>query len=425
MSASRARRRATMSAVTPASHSGISHGLLTLGILVGLCACWTLMAELIQGLQTGWSKPWFIVFVIHGTYAAMLLPYAALRHARMRGASTPAAPPADAHESPLLSAPAAAKSDAAAADASPRQLVAAGVALSVLASFVAMTWYVSLTATLVSVNNALYQSSAACVFLFSVLLRLDAFSWSKLVAVGVCFAGAALAYLLSADGGGGGGPVTQTPAGYAWAMASTVSYALYEVLYAHWTQRRHASARDAVCGRTAAAGAPRSAPRAPPSPPLPPHPALPLPLPAPTALRKAENAALVLGAIGVASLLLQWPLFFVFDAAGVEPYELPSPAKARLLALNAGLDTLYNFLLLLGIAVTSPLTMALGSMLVVPASLLADWALHGVVPTPGAGAGIGLICLGFALLQAPPGALERVVATYSRRVVAAPPRDDV
>jgi drug/metabolite transporter (DMT)-like permease len=133
------------------------------------------------------------------------------------------------------------------------------------------------------------------------------------------------------------------------------------------------------------------------------------------ALWEAEKAALVLGAMGVFTLLLQWPLFLVFDRSGLEPFAWPPPSKLRLLLLDAGLDTLYNALLLVGIASTSPLTMSLGSMLVVPASMLADWSLHGIVPSVGSVVGIGLILCGFLLLQAPADLAERCSAGLRRR----------
>jgi hypothetical protein len=133
------------------------------------------------------------------------------------------------------------------------------------------------------------------------------------------------------------------------------------------------------------------------------------------ALWEAEKAALVLGSMGVFTLLLQWPLFLAFDRGGVEPFEWPPPSKLRLLLLDAGLDTLYNGLLLVGIATTSPLTMSLGSMLVVPASMLADWSLHGIVPSAGSIVGIGLILCGFVLLQAPADVVDRVRSVMRRR----------
>jgi hypothetical protein len=121
----------------------------------------------------------------------------------------------------------------------------------------------------------------------------------------------------------------------------------------------------------------------------------------PNPLDQAEVAALVLGLMGAFTLVTLLPVFPLLDATGIEPFEWPSPEKARLLALNTGLDSVYNLSLLLGISLSSPLSMSVATMLVVPASLLADWALHGLVPGVQAGCGMAVILVGFATLHLP------------------------
>jgi hypothetical protein len=67
---------------------------------------------------------------------------------------------------------------------------------------------------------------------------------------------------------------------------------------------------------------------------------------------QAEMAGLVLGLMGVFTLLTLWPLFFIFHYSGLEPFEWPPPEKGRLLALSVALDAIYNLLLLFGIQVS-------------------------------------------------------------------------
>jgi hypothetical protein len=152
----------------------------------------------------------------------------------------------------------------------------------------------------------------------------------------------------------------------------------------------------------AATGAPMGladgarAPGAPPPPPSPPPPAAA----AAAAALKAEVAALVLGSLGAASLLTQWPLFFIAHAAGWERWAWPPPpAKARMIALNMGLDSVYNLALLWGISTTSAFAMQLASTLVVPAGILADWVAHGALPSAMAACGAAVVCGAVAALD--------------------------
>lgn len=118
-------------------------------------------------------------------------------------------------------------------------------------------------------------------------------------------------------------------------------------------------------------------------------------------LQQAESAALVLGLMGCFTLVTLAAVIPVLHATGLETFELPPGDKARMLMLNTGLDSVYNMCLLLGIGLSSPLTMSIASMLVVPASILADWMLHSDVPLPMEAGGMALILAGFVTLQLP------------------------
>ena len=387
---------------------------LTLSITLivgGIVTTWVLMAELIQGLQDGWQKPWFIMYVIHSAYSITLIPWYLFRHVRLQAAAAShcktAVPTGDNQllldsrldgGTNILADTTYDTAPTATASTSPlpfRQLVVTGILLSVLSTFVALTWYVSLNSTLVGLNNAIYQASCCVVFVFGYVAGLEEFSWTKAVSVAICIGGAAMAYLLADSSSG---PVTQTVSGYVYVVISMTGYALYEVVYAYATLRsysglhdvlgRHCCSRAATLASCVQGGVGTVGP------------ARPAAISTAAAV-KAETAALVLGIMGVSTFLCQWPLFFIFHATGFETFVTPGAEKVRLVALNAGLDTLYNGLLLLGIALAGPLAMSIASMLVVPASLIADWLLHGVVPTAGSCVGMVLILGGFALMHAP------------------------
>jgi hypothetical protein len=68
--------------------------------------------------------------------------------------------------------------------------------------------------------------------------------------------------------------------------------------------------------------------------------------------------------------LLLLPAFPLLSGTGVEPFAWPPQDKWGLLAINIGLDAAFNLSLLVGIASSSPLAMAVAQMLVVPATLV-------------------------------------------------------
>lgn len=121
-------------------------------------------------------------------------------------------------------------------------------------------------------------------------------------------------------------------------------------------------------------------------------------VPLPTIVQ-AEMSAFSIGIMGVFVICTLWPVFIILNYSGVEPFVLPTPDKARLLALNMFLDVIYNVLLLFGISVASPLVVSLGTLLVVPGGMLADYLAHGTVLSGQAIGGVFLIVAGFLLLE--------------------------
>jgi drug/metabolite transporter (DMT)-like permease len=116
---------------------------------------------------------------------------------------------------------------------------------------------------------------------------------------------------------------------------------------------------------------------------------------------KAELSAYMLGMMGLGIAATLWPLFFILDRAGVEPFVMPDGPHMRKLAVSAVLDALFNIAMLFGILVTSPLWTAVGTILVIPGTMVVDWMLHGAVVGAQQAGGILLILIGFGILQAP------------------------
>ena len=338
------------------------HALLASTPLILLVSTWVLLGELIQGLLDGWPRPWLLTYCIKSGFVFVLLPWALLRHLRLRAPSPPPLPlPA-------------------------WTLVRVGVYLSPISTICSLAWYVSLTGTSFAGNAAVYQSASAFALLLSALLLREAVTPRKLCCVAAAVAGVALVSFGGASAGG-----RDTAAGYFWVVTSTALYALYEVLYARLTRAPGGAGEEEGEGE-GEAGARAQLLQGAPLPPPPP--------PAAAAALKAEVAALVLGSLGAASLLTQWPLFFIAHAAGWERWAWPPPPeKARLIALNMGLDSVYNLALLWGISATSAFAMQLASTLVVPAGILADWAIHGALPSAMAACGAAVVCAAVAALD--------------------------
>lgn len=104
--------------------------------------------------------------------------------------------------------------------------------------------------------------------------------------------------------------------------------------------------------------------------------------------------------MGLATFFTQWPALILFHYAGWEVFELPSLPVLKGLVANAALDTILNTAIYVGIAYTSALFISVGQVLIMPASMLADWVWNSyVLPWPAFG-GVALVIGGFAVMVA-------------------------
>ena len=251
--------------------------------------------------------------------------------------------------------------------------------------------YLSLPITLVSANNAIYQSTCVFVYIFSVLFLKENVTWRKSAAITVSMAGVVVVALFAGDTGGkpDANAPTHTPTrmptdaagfaepvckptselkGYLACVASVCAFALFEVsfkkLWRYPVLKRHggAIAHGAFAAQQQEAQGEH--------------------------LRTDDgrdkddghhqhegvvSTALCLGLIGVFSIAFLW----VVPVAMLkfEPWRAPSSRDLAQIVGNGMLDTLFNFFFLAGVALTSPLFMSVGTQLIIPLGIFVDWWL--------------------------------------------------
>lgn len=211
-------------------------------------------------------------------------------------------------------------------------------------------WYLSLPRTSIAINTSIYQCSSIFVFILSIIFLKELISLIKIISVIICVVGV---FLIS-FGSQGAEESMGDALGFTFLIASTILYALYEVVY-------NVVGVDPTTSKT----------------------------------KGFYNSILVLVFIGVFTIVIFWPGFFIVHYTGFEPFELPKGKEIWNLFLLALLEATFNLSLLMGIFLTSPLFMSIASMLSVPAAIVCDILVNQIIIPPMAYIGIACIILGF------------------------------
>ena len=212
------------------------------------------------------------------------------------------------------------------------------------------TWYLSLPLTSVAGNSAVYQSAPVFVFLFSIPALGESVTALKVAAVLLCVGGSAVVALENSSGGGG-----DSLTGYAWCICSVLLYAGFEVLYKKY-----------ACDDND------------------PYP--------------VANSQRFFGLLGVAAVATMWPIFFVLDATGFEPFVWPERDDLPYIAIVAVCDVGFNLFLLITILLSSPLFASVGTILVIPLGAATDYLWKGTLLADNAFYGVGMIIVGFCAM---------------------------
>ncbi|XP_065844597.1 uncharacterized protein [Oscarella lobularis] len=230
--------------------------------------------------------------------------------------------------------------------------VTKAIYLAFIINVSAYTWYLSLTRTSVSGNTAIYQSSSAVVFIMSVPLLKEKVTIPKVLAVAICITGVCLVAFFPGNKKEGDN-INPSVEGYVLVVISTVFYAADQVVY----RKLAVHQKDAV---------------------------------------PIANAVRFIGLVGVVTVLCYWPIILILDGTNFEEFEWPDGYALKQIALNAALDLVYNALLLICITLSSPLFASVGVLLLLPASVPADYLIHDGYTLPWqAFIGVAFIVTGF------------------------------
>jgi len=219
-------------------------------------------------------------------------------------------------------------------------------------------WTAALPETSVTVFTAISQTACVIVMVLSVIFLAERVTCGKLGSVATCLAGVALVCLGSTHQPHHGGPHVNddtTAMGCMWTVLCTVGVAVYCV---EWG-RRLGNANQ-------------------------------------------MQVNLFLGLMGASSVLFLWPPLLLIGGPGLsyEPGQLllPQGTAWQLVLANAGVSLVANFTLMLGMSFTSPLFIAIGNILQLPLSALADFVWHDKTPAAEEVAGYVCITIGFLVL---------------------------
>ncbi|KAI8926741.1 hypothetical protein BC831DRAFT_549664 [Entophlyctis helioformis] len=357
-------------------------GVIFLAVAV---SAFILQSEVVQYVQgpKSFYKPWFILYVAHGFYAAFL-PMQLLYTVCVRGDPTdsywsrivksagsllskspddllPSAPQ-QSYASLPTSLPSA---NAATTDASLSGLSEGWIylcllgrtsLLTLLFTCGALSWYVSVSKIPMSDVTAIYNTSCFFTYVLSTVLLKESLQLRKVAAVCLSVTGIGLIALLGErkDPGTIGGDAASVTIGYAAATTASICVALYEVLYTR------------------------------------------LVVPSPPSISFSLH---ITGLIGVVTLLGGLPLFPILHYTGLEVFEWPDTSAWMYITLIAVLGIVFNALFMLVMAFVGPVLAAVGILMTIPLTTVVDVIVTGQSVGWNTVAGSVAILGGFALLH--------------------------
>ena len=209
------------------------------------------------------------------------------------------------------------------------KIVMIAVVMNMFNMFGCAIWYLSLTLTTASLNNTLYQSSCVFALLFSFLILNEQVTFQKIFACFVAMGGVTLVMFsvphdTSADD-------SNSVLGIVLALLAAMCFSAWEVGFKYVGDKYFQSDRP------------------------------------------LSDTLLFQSGVGLANLLLFWPLLMLMHYTGFETLELPSDwTETVSVLLPCLMDFSFTAFMLFGITMGGAVFMAMGMTLVVPFTFFAD-----------------------------------------------------
>ena len=350
-------------------------GLIALGLVLG---AWQSMAMLVQDLSddlgrvvetlpngttvvtNSGPKPFFLVWTLHCGYVVFLLTALPIYELCLLARGAPLYRPSV-------------------------RVMARAVVLNGVLVCADYLWYASLSYTAIAANSAVYNSMSAFVYGIELLPKpighgkwCSTHAWQKDAAVALCLVGIAVEMIASAARGGESDGRREVWWGYAIEIAGVALFAIYEILFSKYSSAA-ANAKDAGDGSSdgpgdddadaessAAYGEVQLHPG---------HGHESSSTGEKGTWATVAETLITVGMMGFANAIMLWPLVLAFHFAGIEHL---APVEADVVVrcfLNVAGGSLFTAAFLVGVALTSPLFMSVGAILIVPVGFIVAWVV--------------------------------------------------
>ncbi|KAI9303457.1 hypothetical protein BJ944DRAFT_204354 [Cunninghamella echinulata] len=237
-------------------------------------------------------------------------------------------------------------------------MIRQGILLAVLFTIPAYLWYISVN--LISMSNLTVIFNTGCFFayLFSIFMLGDAVILSKVIAVALSILGVVVMSVDQDNNNNNDTASLQSPPssfiGFMVAALSAIAYGYYEVYY-----KKYATPTQ------------------------------------PSVL----FANMVTGFIGIITLILLWIPIPILHYTGYETFELPDKDTFLMILGIGSMSVVYNASMMCVIALVSPLFAAVGVMLTIPVVAVTDVLVTGVMVSFSTILGSIFILIGFFILN--------------------------
>eukprot|EP01084_Bolivina_argentea_P110112 196672_1 len=193
-------------------------------------------------------------------------------------------------------------------------------------------WYLSLSRTVASINNTIFQSNCVFVLIYSYFLLGEQLNFTKFFSSIICIIGVALISFSSKSNQSSSTNDSHSIIGIILCLLSMMLFALFEVLFKYFGHKFFRFGYE------------------------------------------LSDTLLFQSAIGLSTLLLFWPFIILLNYLQFEIFELPQTYDELIngILLPCFLDFLFTSSLLCGITFCGALFMSIGLILVIPVSFFSD-----------------------------------------------------